>query len=195
MEPIYFATPDEFRSWLDAHHRKAAECVVGLFKKGSGLPSITWPEAVDEALCLGWIDGRAHRIDAERWAVRFTPRRPGSIWSSVNVARVAALREEGRMRPEGLAAFARRSEARTSVYSHEQAEEPTLTPEHAAKFEANPDAWAFFSARPPSYQRAAIWWVVSAKRPETREHRLETLIADSAAGQPIKLLRRSSPGT
>lgn len=195
---IFFVTPAAFEAWLEEHHASARELWVGYYKKDSGQPSITWPESVDEALCFGWIDGLRKTIDAQRYRIRFTPRKPGSNWSAVNVARVAVLTAEGRMRPAGLAAFERRRDERTAIYSYEQRHEATFDAAAEAQFQANEEAWAFFSARPPSYRQAAIRWVMSAKKEETRQRRLETLIADSAAGRTIKELtppskRRAAP--
>jgi uncharacterized protein YdeI (YjbR/CyaY-like superfamily) len=192
VEPLatFFATPKEWRRWLEKHHATASELSVGFYKKGSGRPSITWPEAVDEALCFGWIDGVRRTIDDESYRIRFTPRRPRSIWSAVNVKRVAALTAEGRMAEAGLRAFKARTEARTAIYSFEQKSEPTLSPADAKRLRANAAAWRFFAAQPPSYRRPATWWVVSAKQAATRERRLATLISDSAAGRRIKQLTR-----
>lgn len=196
---LFFATPAALEAWLAEHHASARELWVGYYKKDSGHPSITWPESVDEALCVGWIDGLRKGIDEQRYRIRFTPRKPGSNWSAVNVARVAALTAEGRMRPEGLAAFSRRRADRTAIYSHEQRHEAAFDTASDAQFRANEQAWTFFSARPPSYRQAAIRWVMSAKKEETRQRRLETLIADSAAGRTIKELtppskRPAAPG-
>jgi uncharacterized protein YdeI (YjbR/CyaY-like superfamily) len=187
-EPEFFDSPEAFRSWLEANHATAAEKLVGFYKKAAGRPTLTWSQSVDEALCFGWIDGRARSLGPDAWCIRFTPRRPGSIWSAVNVRKVAALTEQGRMRPAGLAAFARRAPERTAVYSHEQDEPPALAAEQEARLRADPAAAAFWDAQPPGYRRAAAWWVISAKRPETREQRLGTLIADSAAGRRVKPL-------
>lgn len=192
MEPTFFATPDEFRAWFAANAGTKTELLVGFYKKGSGLPSITWPEAVDEALCVGWIDGVRKSRDERSYTIRFTPRTPRSIWSAVNIARVAALTTEGRMRPAGLAAFEARTAERSAIYAHEQPEDPTLTPEEEAAFRATPGAWDFFNVQRPSYRRPALWWIVSAKRPETRARRLATLIADSAAGRTLAQLSRGS---
>jgi uncharacterized protein YdeI (YjbR/CyaY-like superfamily) len=187
-DPRFFATPAAFRRWLEAHHTKAAALWVGFHKRGSGTPSLTWPESVDEALCFGWIDGVRVSLDARRYAIRFSPRRPGSIWSRVNVRKVAALRKAGLMRPAGLAAFARRRPNRSGIYSFEQ--RPRAMPaKYAKRMKAKPGAWEFFRARPPSYRRAAIWWVIGAKQEATRERRLAILIRDSAAGRLIGLLR------
>jgi uncharacterized protein YdeI (YjbR/CyaY-like superfamily) len=187
-EPIYFESPAAFRAWLEQHHERETEVWVGFWKKATGKQGMTWSQAVDEALCFGWIDSIAKRVDDDRHRQRFTPRKPTSNWSAVNVAKVATLRAEGRMRPAGEAAFARRSDGRSSVYSFEQRKDPQLEPEQQAQLEANAAAWAYFQSRPPSYRKPAIWWVISAKKPETRARRLATLIADSAAGRPIKPL-------
>ena len=190
MEPTYFATPAEFRAWLEEHHADADELLIGFHKKASGRPSITWPESVDEALCFGWIDGVRRGVDADSYSIRFTPRRKRSIWSTVNVKRARELIESGRMTPAGLAAFEARTEERSGVYSFERAEEPRLDGEREARFRANPGAWEWFHAQPPWYRRAALHWVLSAKREETRERRLATLIEDSAAGRTVKPLTR-----
>jgi uncharacterized protein YdeI (YjbR/CyaY-like superfamily) len=168
---------------------------VGLHKKGSGRPSITWPEAVDEALCFGWIDGIRKSVDDDAYAVRFTPRKRTSTWSAVNVKRVAELASEGRMRPAGLAAFEAREEAKTGVYSYEQRHAAKLDPAAERELRANETAWAFFEAQPPSYRRTAVWWVVSGKKEETRRRRLATLIEHSAQGGRIPQLRRPDPTT
>jgi uncharacterized protein YdeI (YjbR/CyaY-like superfamily) len=187
-EPIYFESAAEFRAWLEEHHATATEVWLGQWKKATGRQTVSWAEAVDEALCFGWIDGLLRRVDDERHMQRFTPRKPTSNWSAVNIANVERLRAEGRMHPAGEAAFARRRDDKTAVYSHEQRENPRLAPEEQAQLEADAAAWADFSGRSPSYRRQATWWVISAKRPETRARRLATLIADSAAGRPIKPL-------
>jgi uncharacterized protein YdeI (YjbR/CyaY-like superfamily) len=190
-EPVFFATPADFRVWLEANHDSAAELIVGFYKKASGKPSLTWPEAVDQALCFGWIDGvrRGHGEDA--YTNRFTPRRRGSTWSAKNIARVGELIEAGEMTPAGLAAFEARTAARSAIYSYEQERAAAvLDAEQEREFRAQPAAWEWFQARPPGYRRSAIHWVVSAKRPETRARRLATLIEDSAAGRAIGPLRR-----
>jgi uncharacterized protein YdeI (YjbR/CyaY-like superfamily) len=187
--PRYFETAEAFRAWLEAHHATNAELVVGFHKRGSGRPSMTWPESVDEALCFGWIDGVRRSVDAERYTIRFTPRRRGSTWSAVNVARAAELAHLGRMHPAGQSAFeARRT---TGVYSYEQRQAARLTPEHERQFRQVESAWRFFEAQPPSYRRTAIFWVTSAKQDETRARRLAILIRDSAGGLRIGPLRRS----
>ena len=192
-KPTFFATPDALRGWFEANHATAAELFVGLYKRTSGRPSISWPQAVDEALCFGWIDGVSRSLGADAWMIRFTPRRPGSIWSKVNVAKVAKLRELGKMRPAGERAFAARSEAKTGVYSFERPEPAQLTAAQAARLRANAEAAAFFEAQAPWYKRTATHWVVSAKREDTRERRLAQLIEDSAAGRRIAPLTRPEP--
>ncbi len=184
MKPTFFKTPAEFRRWLERHHATAAELLVGFCKKGSGKPSITWPESVDEALCFGWIDGIRRSLDADGYTIRFTPRRRGSIWSVVNIRRVQALRRRGLVRPAGLAAFAKRTSDRSGIYRYEQRPR-TMPPRYQRVLKARPAAWAFFLAQPPSYQRAATWWVVSAKQEATRARRLAALVADSERGRRI----------
>jgi uncharacterized protein YdeI (YjbR/CyaY-like superfamily) len=188
VEPRFFATPAELRAWLQAHHADEPELLIGFYKKGSGRPSITWPESVDEALCFGWIDGIRRRIDDESYSIRFTPRRPRSIWSAVNIKRAQELIAEGRMTPAGLAAFEARDEQRSAVYSYEQRQRVALEPEQEQRLRANAAAWEWFQSRPPSWRQAAVYWVTSAKRPETRERRLATLIEDAAAGRMPKAL-------
>jgi uncharacterized protein YdeI (YjbR/CyaY-like superfamily) len=195
VEPTFFATPERFRAWLERHHETRKELWVGFHRKGSGLPSITWPESVDEALCFGWIDGVRRGVDGDSYAIRFTPRTRTSTWSAVNVRRAGALIRAGRMRPAGLEAFERRAPERTGVYSYEQREAARLSPEQERAFRSNRRAWAFFEAQALGYRRTATWWVVSAKREETRERRLATLIEDSAGGRLIRHLARPAPRT
>ena len=186
----FFASPAEFRKWLHANHAKAQELWVGFYKKGSGRASITWPESVDEALCVGWIDGIRKTLDAQSYVIRFTPRKPQSTWSAVNIARVSELQREGRMLPAGRAAFARRTDDKSAIYSYEQRKTATLDEAAERQFRANTKAWEFFNAQPPWYRRTAIYKVISAKREETRMKRLAALIADSAAGRRIRELDR-----
>jgi len=191
MKPLYFATPAEFESWLAKHHARASELWVGFHKRATGRPSLTWPQSVDAALSFGWIDGLRRSLGAHRYAIRFSPRRPRSIWSTVNIRRVQALRRAGRMRPAGLAAFARRLPNRSGVYSFEQRPRK-LPPRYETPFKARPAAWTFFRSQPPWYRRAAIWWVVSAKLEATRARRLATLIDDSGRGRTLAPLTRPS---
>ena len=189
MDAIYFKRPEEFRAWLADHHDQETELVVGFYKKGTGIPSMTWAEAVDEALCYGWIDGRGNRVDEQRYTIRFSPRKPSSIWSDRNIKRVEALTAEGRMQPAGVRAFEARSEERSRVYSFEQ-DSISLSPAFEQRLKENEAAWHFFRDQAPWYQRAAIHWVMTAKRESTRERRMEQLITDSARNQTIPPLTR-----
>ena len=189
MTPTFFPTSADFRRWLEQNHDSAKELWVGFLKKATGRPSITWPDSVDEALCFGWIDGIRKTIDSESYKIRFTPRKPNSIWSAVNTRRAEALTREGRMTQAGLKAFQARNPEKTAVYSFER-ESAQLTPEHEALFKANPAAWEFFQSQPPGYRKIAAWYVLSAKQESTRLRRLQTLIQDSANHQRIGLLRR-----
>ena len=181
---LFFPTPAHLRRWFSGHHASETELWVGFYKKDTGRPSITWPESVDEALCVGWIDGIRKRIDEESYKIRFTPRRPTSIWSAINIARVAVLEKEGRMQPAGRAAFAKRRENRSGIYSYEQ--RPVNLPEpYAGQLRANTAAAAFLDAQPPSYRKLAAWWVLSAKKEETRQARLAKLIELCAAGKRV----------
>ena len=189
MTPRYFATPAALRTWFARHHRRAKELWIGFHKRGTGTPSVTWPESVDEALCVGWIDGIRRSLGAARYVIRFTPRREGSRWSLVNVRRARALIRAGRMRPAGRTAFERRDAADTRRYSYER-ENAALSRAQRAAFRRNAAAWRFYEAQAPWYRRATTHWVTSAKREETRARRLELLIADCAAGRLIGPLRR-----
>jgi uncharacterized protein YdeI (YjbR/CyaY-like superfamily) len=188
VKPRFFATPEGFRAWLKEHHATATELVVGFHKKHTGRESMTWTESVREALCFGWIDGIRRSLGDESYTIRFTPRRPGSIWSSLNIGHVEELIREGRMTPAGLAAYEARKPERTGIYSFEQRHSARLGQEQEDAFRADRAAWEFFQAQPPSYRQTAIYWVVSAKREETRSRRLATLIADSAAGRRLAQL-------
>jgi uncharacterized protein YdeI (YjbR/CyaY-like superfamily) len=190
MKPTFFATPTKFRAWLEKNHAKKTELLVGFYKKGSGKPSITWPESVDEALCFGWIDGVRRSLGDEAYCIRFTPRKPTSIWSAINVARVLELEKLGKMTPAGQRAFAARTPERTGVYSFERSAAAKLAPDEERKLRANAKASAFFYEQAPWYQRAAIHWIVSPKRAETRGRRLDALIADSARGRTVPPLTR-----
>jgi uncharacterized protein YdeI (YjbR/CyaY-like superfamily) len=190
MKPKYFPAPADFRAWLEANHETAEELLVGFHKKGSGMPSLTWPESVDEALCFGWIDGVRRSLGETSYCIRFTPRRPTSIWSSVNVARVKELGRQRRMRPAGRRAFEARRAEKTGVYAFEQKQPARLSKQQEEALRANGKAAAFFDAQPPWYRRTATHWVIRAKRPETRERRLAQLIRDSAAGRRLGQLAR-----
>lgn len=187
MDAVFFAAPETLRAFLAEQHATATELVVGLWKKGAGRPTLSWAELVDELLCVGWIDGKALRIDDERWCIRCTPRRTGSHWSLRNVERMAVLLAEGRVLPAGESAFAARRPDRTGLASFEQTE-AVLDDAQVAAF--GDEAWAWFCAQAPSYQRAAKHWVVSAKRPETRERRLARLVEDSRARRRLEQFSR-----
>jgi uncharacterized protein YdeI (YjbR/CyaY-like superfamily) len=190
MERTFFATPADFRAWLKANHEKVRELWVGFYKKGAGRPSITWPESVDEALCVGWIDGLRKSIDAESYRIRFTPRKSTSAWSAVNIGRVRELIGQGRMLPVGLKAFERRTDARSGCYAYENRKAAVLSEIAEQQFRSRPRAWKFFQSQPAGYRKTAIWWVISAKLEATRQKRLETLIADSQAGRRIGAVSR-----
>jgi uncharacterized protein YdeI (YjbR/CyaY-like superfamily) len=182
-DPTFFPTEAEFRHWLAANHARAPELLVGFWKKATGKPSIDWPEARDQALCFGWIDGVRKSLGEDSYTIRFTPRRKGSIWSNVNVARYEALIAEGRMMPAGVRAY-EENKGRQGVYAYENALKELSAAETAA-FRKNKAAWSDWEARPSGYRRVVLHWIASAKRPETRARRLATLIEDSAAGRKI----------
>jgi uncharacterized protein YdeI (YjbR/CyaY-like superfamily) len=182
--PTFFKTPGDFRKWLSQHHGTENELWVGFYKKDSGKQSITWPESVDEALCYGWIDGIRKNVDETSYKIRFTPRRQRSIWSAVNIRRVAELTLEGRMQPAGENAFAGRLENKSGIYAYEQ-RQAELPDVYAKELRKNKDAAKFFAAQPPSYRKVAMWWIVSAKQEATRLKRLQKLIAASAQGRRV----------
>jgi uncharacterized protein YdeI (YjbR/CyaY-like superfamily) len=192
MKLKFFRTPSDFRLWLEKNHATARELWVGYYKTSSGKPSITWPESVDEALCYGWIDGIRKAVDERSYAIRFTPRKRGSVWSAVNAKRVQALTGQRRMQPAGRRAFQARKENRSGIYSYEQ-RSATLVEPYATRLRKNAAAWKFFRAQPAHYQKAVNWWVVSAKQEATRRRRLEQLIADSAQGRRIAQFTRRKP--
>ncbi len=183
--PLFFATSAQFRTWLKHNADTATELIVGFHKVGSGTPSMTWPQSVDEALCFGWIDAVRKRIDAQRYQIRFTRRKPGSTWSAINIERVAVLTAQGRMQAAGLAAFALRSEARSRTYAYEQRDMAVLAPPDEKAFRKNKAAWAFFEAQSPSYRHRMIWRIVSAKQAATQQRRLQQLIEASQHGQRL----------
>jgi len=190
MIPTFFPTPSDFCTWLEENHAQTQELWVGYYKKDSGKPSLTWPESVDEALCFGWIDGLRKSIDDVSYKIRFTPRKSTSIWSKVNLERVQELSRLGRMRPAGLKAFKGRKEEKSGIYAYEQKDTAALHETEEQQFRARPKAWDFFQIQPKSYRKAAIWWVVSAKKEATRQSRLSKLIEDSAQGQTVPPLTR-----
>ncbi|MEK6304116.1 MAG: YdeI/OmpD-associated family protein [Acidobacteriota bacterium] len=190
MKIQLFKSPADFRKWLEKHHATTQELLVGFYKKSSGKPSITWPESVDEALCFGWIDGIRKSVDEVSYTIRFTPRKPRSIWSNVNIKRVKELSDKGLMLPAGERAFQARLENKSGTYSYEQ-RSVKLAPPYEKRLRLNKTAWEFFYAQPPSYRKAAGWWVVAAKKEETRLKRLEQLIEHSAHGRRIPQFLRS----
>jgi len=185
MSPRFFASATQFRLWLQDNAAAASELWVGYWKASSGRATMTWAESVDQALCFGWIDGVRKSIDERRYTIRFTPRKAGSVWSAVNVGRVEALQRARLMRPAGMAAFEKRRENRSGIYSYEQ-RSARLPEAYADVLKAVPRALRHFEAQPESYRKAAVWWVVSAKQESTRRRRLEQLVRDSQAGQRIK---------
>jgi uncharacterized protein YdeI (YjbR/CyaY-like superfamily) len=192
-EPIFFDSPEAFYAWLEHNHDKESEVWVGYWKKRTGKPSLTWSEAVDQALCFGWIDGVLKSIDEQSHRQRFTPRKPTSNWSKVNVEKVARLTAAGKMRPAGVAAFEQRAPSEDGAYSFERRHEAAFDPDQERSFRANKTAWAFWTTQPPSYRTAATHWVTSAKRPETQAKRLSALIEDSANSLRVKPLRPRVP--
>ena len=189
---LFFATPAQFRAWLEKNHDAHTELSVGFYKRDSGKPSITWPESVDAALCYGWIDGVRNSVDTVSYRIRFTPRKPSSTWSAINVKRVAELDKLGLMRPAGTKAFAARKGDKTGIYAYEQRQNAKFRLADEKKFRANKKAWQFFQSQPAWYRRTAAYRVISAKQEETRQRRLQQLIEDSERGLSIKELRRAS---
>ena len=190
MKPRFFPTPSHFRRWLQKHHAQSGELWVGFYKRDSGKPSITWPEAVAQALCFGWIDGVRKSLDAASYVIRFTPRTPTSTWSAVNITRAQELVAQGLMAPAGVTAFEKRSDEKSAIYSYEQRKSAQLEKAHEQKFRAKRRAWEFFLSRPPWYRRTATYWVISAKKEETRDKRLQTLIECSERQKPVPPLAR-----
>jgi len=190
MDAIFFASPDEFRAWLEQNHEQAREVWVGFYKKKAPQQGITYAEAVDEALCYGWIDSVQKGIDDISYRLRFTPRKPGSVWSNVNINKVHQLVEQGRMMPAGIKAFEARRADESGIYAFEQEQFPELGEAYEQQFRANAPAWDFFQSQTASYRKAAIWWVISAKKEETRQRRLTSLIADSEQGKTLAQFTR-----
>jgi uncharacterized protein YdeI (YjbR/CyaY-like superfamily) len=175
MQPTFFAKQSDFRQWLLENHKKETEIIVGFYKLGTGIPSITWPQSVDEAICFGWIDGIRRTIDQVSYSIRFTPRRPASIWSAVNIKKAEELIKNGQMRPEGLLLFQNRREDKSQIYSYEKKPEK-LSDFLEAKFAENSEAWLFFKAQAPSWQKTMVYWIMSAKQDATQISRLEKLM-------------------
>jgi uncharacterized protein YdeI (YjbR/CyaY-like superfamily) len=183
--PKFFKTAQPFVRWLQANAGIADELLVGFYKVDSGHPSMTWPQAVDEALCFGWIDGVRRRLDDVSYSVRFTPRRRGSVWSAVNIAKYQALQAQGRIMPAGALAFAQRTDGKTAIYAYEQAHTAELSAQEQAAFGRDAAAWAYFEACPAGYKKVMLHWVTTAKKPETRVARLAKLI--EACGTGVRL--------
>lgn len=190
MKPRFFAKPSHFREWLEKNHSSSTELLVGFYKKATGKPSITWPESVDQALCFGWIDGVRKSLDGDSYTIRFTPRKAKSHWSAVNLRRFDELRKMGLVHPKGLEAFERMDEKNSKQASFEQ-KKVVLDKKFKEKLQENPKAWAFFQKLAPSYKRASTWWVINAKREETKWGRLDILIKSCAAGKKIPILTAS----
>jgi uncharacterized protein YdeI (YjbR/CyaY-like superfamily) len=187
VQPVFFATQSEFRSWLTQNYDKASCLFVGYYKVGSGKPSMTWSESVDQALCFGWIDGVRKSIDHESYFIRFTPRKPKSIWSAINIKKIEALTAQDLMKPAGLAAFNLRNEHKSKIYTYEN-EEVILSEKFECSFKANEKAWSWFQSMPRSYRKTANRWVMSARQESTREKRFNELLRDCEAGRKIKSL-------
>jgi len=191
-KPEFFAALADWRAWLEQHHARKEELWVGFYKRDSGTPSITWAESVDGALCFGWIDGVRHSIDEISYKIRFTPRKPRSTWSAVNIKRAKELSRLGLMHPLGLAAFQKRASDRSAIYSYEQRKTATLPAEFEKQFRGQPGAWKFFQAQAPWYRRVCSYWVISAKKEETKAKRLALLMECCARGKTIPQLARPS---
>lgn len=185
-KPKFFATAADFRHWLQHHAAANTELLVGFHKVGTGRRSMSWSESVDEALCFGWIDGVRKRIDEHAYQIRFTPRKPGSIWSAVNIAKVHQLQAAGRMTPAGAKAFGHRTDKKSAIYAYEQEEAASLSPAEVREFKKNKTAWAFFEGTPPSYRKVVIHWIVQSKRSETRVSRFAKLVEACAAGNRLR---------
>ena len=188
MKPKFFKTQKDFRKWFEKYSNKKSELIVGFYKVGSGKPSITWPQSVDEAICFGWIDGVRKSIDKESYMIRFTPRKTGSIWSKINIEKAEELIKNKMMKPEGLKAFSLRKDSKSKVYAYEQ-KDIKLDKDFENAFKANKKAWDYFQAQPHSYKKQTIWGIMNAKQENTKIKRLNELIADSEAGIHIKRLR------
>jgi uncharacterized protein YdeI (YjbR/CyaY-like superfamily) len=181
MKPTFFSSPSDFRKWLEKNHDKKTELLVGFYKVGSGKQNMTWSESVDQALCFGWIDGVRKSIDENSYTIRFTPRKPSSIWSAVNIKKINELTKQDLMHEAGLAAYNKRKDHKSAIYSFEK-EEMKFSPTFEKQFKANKKAWKYFEALAPSYRKTSIHWVMSAKQEATQAKRLNSLIADSEAG-------------
>ncbi|UMQ41402.1 YdeI/OmpD-associated family protein [Chryseobacterium sp. Y16C] len=186
MSATFFPTPQDFRNWLEKNHQNEKELLVGFYKVATKKPSMTWSESVDQALCFGWIDGVRKSIDEESYSIRFTPRKPTSIWSAINIKKIEDLTKAGLMTPQGLKAFELRKPERSAIYSHEK-ELASLYPDYEKQFKANKKAWEFFNNQAPSYQKVMLHWITSAKQEKTRLSRLEKAIRESELGKRVLL--------
>jgi len=186
MKPTFFATENDFRKWLDKNYATETELLVGFYKTRSGKASITWPQSVSQALCYGWIDGLRKSLSDDSYTIRFTPRKATSIWSAVNIDKMEDLQLNGLMQPAGLAAFEKRTEAKSKIYSHERTEEAVLPPDLETEFKANTAAWEFFIKQAPSYKKAVIHIIITAKQEKTKRSRFEKLVAASVTGERLK---------
>jgi uncharacterized protein YdeI (YjbR/CyaY-like superfamily) len=184
--PRFFGSPQDFRAWLDLNAGLVSELMVGFHKVGTGRPSMTWPESVSEALCYGWIDGVRRRIDDETYVIRFTPRKPSSIWSAVNIAKFHDLQNRGLVSPAGEQAFSHRTDQKSKVYAYEQAATAELSAQEVKLFKRKKTAWDYFEKCPPGYKKVLLHWVATAKRAETKAARLATLIEACAAGKRLR---------
>jgi len=184
MIPKFFAEQADFRKWLEENHDKETELLVGFYKVGTNKPSMNWSQSVDEALCFGWIDGVRRSIDAESYSIRFTPRKPNSVWSAVNIAKIEKLTEQNLMKPVGIAAFAKREESRSKIYAYEN-KQKRFSDEFEKQFKSNVKAWTFFEKQANWYKKKAVNWVMTAKQEITRLSRLEKLVAESEYGRKI----------
>ncbi len=184
MKPKFFPTQNDFRRWLEEYHDKETELIVGFYKVSTGKPSMTWSESVDQALCFGWIDGVRRSIDAERYSIRFTPRKARSVWSAVNIKKIQALTAKGLMKPAGISAFEKRDEKRSKIYAYEN-EQKQFSDEFEKRFKANEKAWNFFEKQANWYKKQMVSWVMTAKQEVTREKRLEKLISESENGRRV----------
>ena len=184
MKSKFFPTQNDFRRWLEEYHDKETELIVGFYKVSTGKPSMTWSESVDQALCFGWIDGVRRSIDAERYSIRFTPRKARSVWSAVNIKKIQALTAKGLMKPAGISAFEKRDEKRSKIYAYEN-EQKQFSDEFEKRFKANEKAWNFFEKQANWYKKQMVSWVMTAKQEVTREKRLEKLISESENGRRV----------
>ena len=191
MKPRFFSSPEKFREWLERNHDSTSELLLGFYKKSSGKKSLTYAEALDEALCYGWIDGVRKNLDETSYTIRFTPRKARSIWSLVNVRHVERLTKEGRMRPAGIEAYERRDPKRTGIYAFENRPRE-FSPEFEKAFRKNKTAWSFFEKQPPGYKRVIVFWVMEAKKAETRLKRFNQLVDLCEQGLRLGLLQSKS---